>query len=140
MRAKTILGVFIGYHIHAGGLWSGDYLVADLAPFRQGESPQNQRCCETHLGKLTYPVAVWRQKRIINDADFGAPTDPEMPGLYKDTSDDEAPPRPLGSSSDGVSAARLDPVPPSVPRRTPTRREFSAAGWVVIGEWDSPRY
>jgi hypothetical protein len=35
MGAKTIVGVFIGYHVHAGGLWSGDYLVADLAPFRQ---------------------------------------------------------------------------------------------------------
>ena len=35
MGAKTIPGVFIGYHIHAGGLWSGDYYVAALAPFRK---------------------------------------------------------------------------------------------------------
>ena len=35
MGAKTIPGVFIGYHIYAGGLWSCDYLVADLAPFRK---------------------------------------------------------------------------------------------------------
>ena len=35
MGAKTIPGVFIGYHIHAGGLWSGDYLVADYSPFRR---------------------------------------------------------------------------------------------------------
>ena len=32
MGPKTIPGVFIGYHVHAGGLWSGDYLVADYSP------------------------------------------------------------------------------------------------------------
>ncbi len=34
MGAETIPGVFIGYLIHVGGLWSGDYLVADYSPFR----------------------------------------------------------------------------------------------------------
>ncbi len=28
-------GVFVGYHTHAGGIWSGDYLVADYAPFKK---------------------------------------------------------------------------------------------------------
>ncbi len=32
MRAKTIPGVFVGYYIHPGGLWSGDYLVAEWKP------------------------------------------------------------------------------------------------------------
>ena len=35
MGAKTLQGVFIGYHIHPGGVWSGDYLVAEFAPFRK---------------------------------------------------------------------------------------------------------
>ena len=35
MGAKTLPGVFIGYHVQAGGLWHGDYLVADRAPFRE---------------------------------------------------------------------------------------------------------
>ena len=35
MGAETIPGLFVGYHIHAGGLWSGDYLVADYSPFRR---------------------------------------------------------------------------------------------------------
>ncbi len=33
MGSKTIPGVFIGCHVHPGGLWSGDYLVADYSPF-----------------------------------------------------------------------------------------------------------
>ncbi len=35
MGGKIIPGVFIGYHIHAGGLWSGDYLVADYSPIQE---------------------------------------------------------------------------------------------------------
>ncbi len=35
MGTKTILGVFVRYHVHAGGVWSGDYYVADDAPFKQ---------------------------------------------------------------------------------------------------------
>ena len=57
---RTIPGVFIGYHIHAGGFWSGDYLVADFAPFRQdcdvvkGEDPSHQRGGEDHSGKFIF--------------------------------------------------------------------------------------
>ena len=50
--------------------------------------------------------------------DLGATTDPEMPELYKDTSDDdEAPPRPPGNSSDGngVAAAGLGTLAPPYP-------------------------
>ncbi len=35
MGSKTIPSVFVVYHIHAGGLWSGDYLVADYSPFQK---------------------------------------------------------------------------------------------------------
>ncbi len=34
---KTIQGVFIGYHVRAGGLWSGDYFVAEYAPFMKDQ-------------------------------------------------------------------------------------------------------
>ncbi len=43
MGAKTIPGVFIGYHVHAGGLWSGDYYVAALAPFRKNAMWSGQK-------------------------------------------------------------------------------------------------
>ena len=35
MGSKTIPGVFIGYHVHPGGLWSGDYLAFDYLPFKR---------------------------------------------------------------------------------------------------------
>ena len=79
--AKTIPGVFIGYHIHAGGLWSGDYLVADLAPFRQDcdvakskvEIHRIKDIVKNHSGTFTFPVARWRQKRLLTGVDFGPP-------------------------------------------------------------------
>ena len=75
---------------------------------------------KNHKGKFTFPVAQWRRKREIYMTDFDNPTDPEMPELI-DTSGDEAPPRPPGSSSDGagVSSQRSDPVPPPVIQSPP---------------------
>ena len=32
---KTIQGIFLGYHIQPGGLWNGDYIVADCEPFKK---------------------------------------------------------------------------------------------------------
>ncbi len=55
MGSKTIRGVLIGYHVPAGGLWSGDYLVADLAPFRLD--------CDVHRSK----VKVHRIKEVVNN-------------------------------------------------------------------------
>ena len=54
MGAKTFPGVFLGYHIQPGGLWNGDYLVADLAPFR--------RDCDVARSK----VKAHRVKDIVN--------------------------------------------------------------------------
>ena len=31
---KTIQGIFLGYHIQSGGLWNGDYIVADYELFK----------------------------------------------------------------------------------------------------------
>ena len=53
MGAKTIPGVFVGYHIQPGGLWNGDYLVADLAPFRED--------CDVAKSK----VKIHRTKEIV---------------------------------------------------------------------------
>ena len=93
--AKTIQGVFVGYHIHPGGLWSGDYLVADLAPFRiDCDATRNKvkvhrirEIVTNHSGKFTYPVAIWRHKRSLLDDQFGPPADPEI--LYLNNSDDD---------------------------------------------------
>ena len=92
-------------------MWSGDYLVADLAPFRQDCDEAKSKVkihrireiVTNHSGKFTFPV---------DRQGFVEPhTDPEMPELGDASDDDEAPPRPPGSSSDGggVSTARLDP-------------------------------
>ncbi len=32
---RTVPGLFVGHRTHAGGIWSGDYLVADYAPFKK---------------------------------------------------------------------------------------------------------
>ena len=55
MGSKTSRGVFIGYHVPAGGLWSGDYPVADLAPFRLD--------CDVHMSK----VKVHRIKEVVKN-------------------------------------------------------------------------
>ena len=33
--SETIHGIFLGYHIQPGGLWNGDYIVADYEPFKK---------------------------------------------------------------------------------------------------------
>ena len=38
-------------------------------------------------GKFIFPIAVWRQKRFLLDAQFGPPSDRDAPAL--DSSDDE---------------------------------------------------
>ena len=74
MGAKTIPGVFIGYHVHAGGLWSGDYLVADLAPFRQD--------CDVVKSK----VKIHRIKEVVEITQ-------EYSFSSRTTATEEAPPR-----------------------------------------------
>ncbi len=55
MGAKTIPGIFLGYHVHAGGLWSGDYLVAERDPFRQD--------CDVARSK----VKIYRINEVVID-------------------------------------------------------------------------
>jgi hypothetical protein len=100
--------VFIGYHIHPGGVWSGDYLVAELAPLRKNfdvvkskiKIHRIKEVVTNHTGKFTFPVAELRQKGGLGEAHFGPPCDPEMPDLVVDESDDEALPQAAGSSTD----------------------------------------
>ena len=33
--SKQLPAIFIGYHLHAGGRWSGDYLVVDADNYRK---------------------------------------------------------------------------------------------------------
>ena len=120
MGDKTILGVFVGCHFHPGGLWSGDYLVAELHPFRRNHDVARSKVkihrirevVTNHTGKFIYPVAKWRQKGLLRDVDFDMPTDPEMPEL-SDTSDDEDDlPKPPGSSKDGIGILSASSDPP----------------------------
>jgi hypothetical protein len=110
---KTLPGVFIGYHIHPGGLWSNDYLVAELSSFRGNYNVawskvkvhRVREVVTNHTGKFSFPVARWRRTELLNYQEHGLPTDPDMPDLEKDSSDDEEPPpRPAGSSTDKADA------------------------------------
>ncbi len=53
-------GVFIGYHLRAGGRWSGDYLVLDAEAYRkrmEGASVPTHRIKEIHFGdSMRFPV------------------------------------------------------------------------------------
>ena len=53
---RTIRGMFVGHHVHSGGIWSGDYLFAEYAPFRAS--------CDVIRGAVT----VYGTKEIIKIA------------------------------------------------------------------------
>ena len=131
MGAKTISGVFIGYHIQPGGLWSGDYIVADLAPFRldcdvaksKVKIHRIKEVLPSRHGLFNFPVARCRQKRVLRQ-NSDLPDDPDMPGLCASSDDDEPPPQGevsdnptdrTGPSTDGrgVAIARSDPLTPT---------------------------
>ena len=120
MGAKSIPGVFVGCRIHPGGLWSGDYLVAELAPFRKNYDVARSKVkihrirevVTNRAGKFAYPVAKWRQQGLLRGVDFDMPTDPEMPELCDLSDDDDDLPKPLGSSKDGVGILSASSDPP----------------------------
>ena len=65
---RVIQGAFIGDHVHAGGLGSGDYLVADYAPFKKYcdvgrakvEVHRAEGVVKNLSGKFIFPVAERR--------------------------------------------------------------------------------
>jgi hypothetical protein len=77
-------GVFIGYHTHAGGLWSGDYIVAEYAPFMKDCDATRAKVKVHHIrevvrnmsGQFVFPVAERRRERALKE-EFDAPD--EMP-------------------------------------------------------------
>lgn len=65
-------GLFVGYHLLPGGIWSGDYIVAELepllhnideAPYPQGKVRVHRikEVCE-YLDQPTYPLSIKREK------------------------------------------------------------------------------
>ena len=65
------IGVFLGWHLNPGAVFTGDYLVAELEPFRKnvdaGFSKRKggakvHRIKEVKMidGPLKFPVAEWR--------------------------------------------------------------------------------
>ena len=71
--SKTIQGIFLGYHIQPGGLWNGDYTVADYEPFKKDcdvleSKVEIHRIKEVlkHLSNtLTFPVAEVRREKGV---------------------------------------------------------------------------
>ena len=78
---RTRTGLFVGYHLQPGGLFSGDYYVADFEGFRvnPGAWPKDVRIHRTRnvvdVGKIepiSFPLAEYqlRQREIPYDLGF----------------------------------------------------------------------
>ncbi len=81
MGGRTMPGVFVGCHTHAGGIWSGDYLVADYAQFKTdcdvGRAKVNvhraNEVVKNLSGQFIFSVAERRRERALKEEDFGVP-------------------------------------------------------------------
>ena len=59
----AIKGLFLGYHVHSGGVWSGDYEVAELESFldnpgcvpREAKKHRTSRV-EFHPNSMVFPI------------------------------------------------------------------------------------
>ncbi len=67
-----IPGIFLGYHLHSGGLWSGDQLVQDAEAYQkriEGASIPVHRMKDIHLGTtLRFPVQDGSIKSLPEEA------------------------------------------------------------------------
>ncbi len=113
MGPKTLPGVFIGYHVNPGGEWSGDYLVADLAYFRENPDVVRSKVKIHRIkeavpildGKFVFPVAVWRHERLLKADNFDVPAEVEEVEPLDDVDLlDIDVPRPPGCSRDVLVA------------------------------------
>ena len=71
-EAKTDQGIFLGWHILPGGIWSGDYYVAELLGENGFYDDVNKRPRDVRVHRVKgvsmpkhecYPVAQWRHER-----------------------------------------------------------------------------
>ena len=71
-------GLYIGYHAHAGGAWSGDYYVAEHSPFKQDcdvvkstvKVHRAKEVLENLSGMFISPVAERCQERVLKDEEL----------------------------------------------------------------------
>ncbi len=124
MGPKTIPGIFIGYHVNPGWEWSGDYLVAGLDYFRSDPEFARSKVKIHRIkevvpnpdGKFLFPVAVWRQERLLKADHFNVPAEVEEVHESDDIEAlplDDPLPAGIGSGSSGDYGATW--VPGSVP-------------------------
>ena len=95
-ESKTRPGIFLHPHAQPGGIWSGDYIIADFEVFRSNPNaePKDVRIHRTkeviplnHLGPLKFPLAEYREscKRIGETAQvFEPPPTPETGAVSSD--------------------------------------------------------
>ena len=95
-ESKTRPGIFLHPHAQPGGIWSGDYIIADFEAFRSNPNaePKDVRIHRTkeviplnHLGPLKFPLAEYREscKRIGETAQvFEPPPTPETGAVSSD--------------------------------------------------------
>ena len=67
---KTRPGVFMGYHIHAGGKWSGDYLVVDADAYQQRPDRANVKVHRTREIIPTLPPVFPALNGALQHADY----------------------------------------------------------------------
>ena len=74
----------MGYHTHDGGIWRGDYLVADYAPFKKDcdvgrakvKVHRAKAVAKNLSGKFIFPVAERCRVRTLKEEDSGVPNEP----------------------------------------------------------------
>lgn len=95
-------GLFLSYHFHSGGIWSGDYYVAEYETLRtnpeaEPKSVRVHRIPEVlPVGRLTdlvFPFAEYRMRQRV--ADIGLGEDEEVAAIFA-PEDEEIPPEESG--------------------------------------------
>ena len=71
---RTAPAVFLGYHVHAGGKWSGDYLLVDFTSLTNSRTPAEvpiRRVSEIlfNPSKVIFPLADGRLSQPGLDVD-----------------------------------------------------------------------
>ena len=58
---KVLPGIFVGYVLHAKGIWKGDVIVADI------EELEHMDASELHAVKTSYPQSQMQQSRLLEE-------------------------------------------------------------------------
>ena len=60
---RGVPGIFLGWYLHSGGNWKGEYLVADLRDFRSRQFGRSPKKLPTDVGLIRY----FRVRELVYD-------------------------------------------------------------------------